>query len=76
MVCGGTFDIEACAQRVPELESRMAQPGFWDRQEEAQKVVAQLKTTKKTLDDFGSRASARDNIAGEPIVPGHGENHE
>jgi peptide chain release factor 2 len=41
----------------------MAQPGFWDRQDEAQKVVAQLKTTKKTLDDFGSRASARDNIA-------------
>ncbi|MBK7369004.1 MAG: peptide chain release factor 2 [Candidatus Eisenbacteria bacterium] len=57
------FDIEACAQRVPDLESRMAQPGFWDRQDEAQKVVAQLKTTKKTLDDFGSRASARDNIA-------------
>ena len=33
----------------------MAAPGFWDRPEEAQKIVAQVKTAKRTLDEFDSR---------------------
>ena len=41
----------------------MAEPGFWDRPEEAQKTVARLKTAKRTLDDFGRRESAQKNIA-------------
>jgi len=41
----------------------MAEPGFWDRPEEAQKVVARLKTAKRALDDFGRRESAQKNLA-------------
>lgn len=37
----------------------MAEPGFWDKQEEAQKTVARLKTLKKTLDDYQKRDSMR-----------------
>jgi len=33
----------------------MAAPGFWDRPEDAQKIVAQVKTAKRTLDEFDSR---------------------
>ena len=41
----------------------MAEPGFWDRPEEAQKTVARLKTAKRALDDYGSRDSAQTNLA-------------
>jgi peptide chain release factor 2 len=33
----------------------MAAPGFWDRPEEAQRVVGGMKRAKKTLDDFRGR---------------------
>jgi len=36
----------------------MAAPGFWDRQDEAQRTVFRLKSAKKTLDDFNARAGA------------------
>ncbi len=38
--------------RVGELESRMAQPGFWDRAEEARRTVAALKHAKRTVEDW------------------------
>jgi peptide chain release factor 2 len=63
MGCGGTFDVEARAREAGELESRMAEPGFWDRPEDAQKVVARLKTARRTLEEYGARASSRDSIA-------------
>jgi len=36
----------------------MAQPGFWDRSEDAQKTVALLKRAKKTIDEWGARDQA------------------
>ena len=36
----------------------MAEPGFWDRQEEAQRIVGQLKVAKRTLDDYRGRESS------------------
>jgi len=41
----------------------MAEPGFWDKPDEAQKVVGRLKLTKRTIDAYGSRESVRTNIA-------------
>jgi peptide chain release factor 2 len=38
--------LPARAKRVAELKERMAQPGFWDVQETAQKVVGELKTLR------------------------------
>jgi peptide chain release factor 2 len=45
------------------LEARMAEPGFWDRPEEAQKTVAKLKSAKRTLDDYGARARSNASLA-------------
>ncbi len=36
----------------------MAAPGFWDRPEEAQKTVAQLKRVRRTVEDWSHRAQA------------------
>ena len=35
----------------------MAAPGFWDRPEEAQKLVAQVKAAKRAVDEFDARAA-------------------
>jgi peptide chain release factor 2 len=40
---------------VSEHEQRMAQPGFWDRPDDAQKTVAGLKRAKKTIEEWGAR---------------------
>jgi peptide chain release factor 2 len=48
---------------VKDLEVRMGAPGFWDKQEEAQRHVARLKSAKKTLDDFEARRSLADSLA-------------
>ena len=36
----------------------MAAPGFWDRPEEAQKIVAQLKRARRTVDDWTTKSEA------------------
>jgi peptide chain release factor 2 len=53
----------------------MAEPGFWDRPEEAQKLVARLKTAKRALDDFGKRDSAQKNL-GELLDMAESESDE
>jgi peptide chain release factor 2 len=41
----------------------MAEPGFWDKPDEAQKTVARLKTAKRTLDDYGARARSSASLS-------------
>jgi peptide chain release factor 2 len=40
------------AREVSESEARMAEPGFWDRPEIAQRTVAALKQAKRTVEDW------------------------
>jgi peptide chain release factor 2 len=40
----------------------MAEPGFWDRSDEAQKTVAHLKRAKRTVDDWSARDRALSDI--------------
>ncbi len=41
----------------------MAEPGFWDRPDEAQKTVARMKSARRRIDDFGSRQSVQENLS-------------
>jgi peptide chain release factor 2 len=45
------------------LERRMAEPGFWDRPEDAQRTVAALKRSKRTVDEWGERDRALTQLA-------------
>src|SRR2546421_1157918 len=36
----------------------MSEAGFWDRPDEAQKIVARMKDSKKTADEFEARAAS------------------
>ncbi|MCD4824082.1 MAG: peptide chain release factor 2, partial [Phycisphaerae bacterium] len=46
---GTLFDLPTRQQKMTELEERMASPGFWDNQESAQIVVAELKALKAVV---------------------------
>jgi peptide chain release factor 2 len=41
----------------------MAEPGFWDRPDDAQRIVGELKSAKKATDDFATRETAHVNLS-------------
>jgi peptide chain release factor 2 len=45
-----TLRVEEGWKRVKELEEKMAQPGFWDKNELAQEVIAEVKRRKKEIE--------------------------
>ena len=51
--CGGIFDVAAKRDRLEQLEAQMSEPGFWDDQEQAQRVVQDVKTLRQWVDPFG-----------------------
>lgn len=48
------FEIDNKKKAITELSLLMSQPNFWDRQEEAQKVVKELKSLKSTVEPWDS----------------------
>ena len=48
-VCGGIFDLPGKQARLSELESLMAEPGFWDRKEQAQKQVEEVSALRARI---------------------------
>ncbi|HEY6826589.1 MAG TPA: peptide chain release factor 2 [Gemmatimonadaceae bacterium] len=62
--CGGIFDLDAKRETLRQLEERMAAPGFWNDQQQAQAVVQQVKAAKGWVDPYdsisGRVASARE----------------
>jgi len=61
--CGGTFDVDALRREVDELETRMAAPGFWDKPDDAQRIVSRLKTAKRSVDEFAAREGSLASVA-------------
>ena len=50
MRSGTLFDLPEKSSRAGELASQMDRPGFWDNQESAQRVVADLKVLRGKID--------------------------
>ena len=71
--CGGIFDLDAKRETLRQLEERMAAPGFWNDQQQAQAVVQQVKAAKGWVDPFdnisGRVASARELDESLGILP-------
>lgn len=49
---GGLFDLDTKRSRINELEEQMANPGFWDDQAAAQKVINESNALKKYVESF------------------------
>ena len=49
---GGLFDLDALDERIAEIEQEMAQPDFWNDNEQAQKVIAENNILKEKMQDL------------------------
>ncbi|PRO65612.1 peptide chain release factor 2 [Alkalicoccus urumqiensis] len=58
----GSLDLEEKETRIAELEERMAEPGFWDNQDEAQKVIGETNNLKSVTTAFRSLEEKIDNM--------------
>jgi peptide chain release factor 2 len=49
---GGIFDLASREKLIDALNEKMSRPDFWDRPQEAQKTVDELKTLRKVVDPW------------------------
>ena len=59
---GGIFDLPALNQRLEELDGLMSEPDFWDRKDDAQKLVEERAQIKGKLDPFAELDSGIDGL--------------
>jgi peptide chain release factor 2 len=62
MRLGGLFDLDQKTARITELEKKMADPHFWDDQETAQKVIAEVNGLKDLAAEFAELEHAREDL--------------
>ncbi|KLD58740.1 hypothetical protein WP50_24000 [Lactiplantibacillus plantarum] len=60
---GGRFDLDALNESIQENEARMAEPGFWDDQAAAQKVIDENNVLKGKYDTFKQLADEVGDLA-------------
>ncbi len=49
----GSLALELKRERIEQLELDMEAPGFWDKVEESQKVMKEVKSLKSVVEDYG-----------------------
>ncbi|TLQ19504.1 peptide chain release factor 2 [Lentilactobacillus parafarraginis] len=62
MALGGRFDFDALSESISINESKMAEPGFWDNQEAAQKLIDETNQMKTKKDNFTKLASELEDL--------------
>jgi peptide chain release factor 2 len=75
-IFGGIFDGDTKTKLIGDLEAKMVEPGFWDDQKAAQKVIGEANRMKTTvnptkafrgeLDDLAAMLELVDESAGDP----------
>lgn len=50
--CGGIFDIDGKRARLSALDAEMADPGFWNNQENAQAVLLEVKSLRNWIEPY------------------------
>ncbi|MCW4397551.1 MULTISPECIES: peptide chain release factor 2 [Lentilactobacillus] len=58
----GSLDFDALSETIAINESKMAEPGFWDDQEAAQKLIDETNQLKSKRDDFMSLKNQLDDL--------------
>ncbi|AQW21836.1 peptide chain release factor 2 [Lentilactobacillus curieae] len=63
MALGGLFDFDALSESIEINESKMAEPGFWDNQNEAQKLIDETNQMKTKVDSYSHLKSESDDLS-------------
>ena len=74
-IFGGIFDVEKKQTQIASMEAKMAEPGFWDNQETAQKVVSEMNLLKRSVTSMTDFRRKMDdlNALAELVEEGEGE---
>ncbi len=59
---GGLFDLDSLEESIAENEAKMAENGFWDDHESAQKVIDETNDLKDKYDNFKQLAEGLENL--------------
>ncbi len=62
MKSGGLFDLPNKEKQIAALEEKMAAPNFWDDNDTAQKVIAEVNALKQAVDTFSGLHSSYEDI--------------
>lgn len=58
----GLFDLAGKQKKIDDLQALMASPGFWDHQEKAQSVAAELRALNANVKPLKQLVSAADDL--------------
>ncbi|MBV9999391.1 MAG: peptide chain release factor 2 [Verrucomicrobia bacterium] len=59
---GGIFDYAALQRRLQDLEEQMAAPDFWDRKEQAQKIIDETTAVRSRVQPLGELIRKVDDL--------------
>ncbi|WP_216644511.1 peptide chain release factor 2 [Secundilactobacillus folii] len=59
---GGLFDLDALNESIAINESKMAEPGFWDNQARAQKLIDETNQLKAKSESYSDLKSQLDDV--------------
>lgn len=62
MISGGLFDLDTKNKKIQELELKMTDSGFWDDQQQAQKVIDEVNGLKVYVNEFDELAEEHENL--------------
>ena len=63
MPLGGLFDLDLKKEQIADFEVKMAAPDFWDDNEKAQKVIAEMNAVKSAASEFEELQAEYDDLA-------------
>lgn len=63
MALGGHFDLDALNESISINESKMAEPGFWDNQPRAQKLIDETNQLKAKSESYQSLKDQLDDVS-------------
>ncbi|WP_143414467.1 peptide chain release factor 2 [Halobacillus massiliensis] len=58
----GSLDVEQKKTRIAELEEEMTEPGFWDSQDTAQKVINEVNSLKSLVHTLEEHEETHENL--------------
>lgn len=62
-ILGGLFDLDLKQDMIANFEEKMSAPDFWDDNEKAQAVIAEMNAVKSSVDDYEKLQQEYDDAA-------------
>ena len=62
---GGLFDLDHKQEIIANFEEKMTAPDFWDDNEKAQSVIAELNAVKSVVEQYDKLSGEHDDLVAD-----------